>query len=449
MENGTINASGAVHRLMSLELAFIAWANLSGIKDLETAWHGEDLHVELHGTVLLRNAMDDVSLRLVPGSGEWGTPGRDPRLEESLRKNVPYAFDDPRPTLRNNGINKSIIDTHESREHMTNLLQETFPGTAICGFASPKNNGEFLMHTQALVPWTAIEAWLDWITGSGNEAGTPDCAPCPGTCFLMDGMTGRILADGPRAICEAALDKETERRVRAGSSIANLAIVSRTVLRSAGLTTEQARYAMARGMCGTPDDPFRIGLFRHAIATPLDKASAKDWIEAEMAREAGTGTGETTVRNGDPEAADVPHAYGSEEGACGGKYDCAGSPDVMGFIDGIYEGRTPDEQEAIREFFRSGYCYYFAHMLKLAMGRGKVCHAYPLSHVVWLDDDETPYDCEGVNASEYEMLLDIDRIHGLRDSFLHVPGVESPDDVRALVDDAIRKDPSLVLWPTE
>ena len=52
-------------------------------------------------------------------------------------------------------------------------------------------------------------------------------------------------------------------------------------------------------------------------------------------------------------------------------------------------------QDKFREKFKNGYCYYFAHMLKLAFNRGEVCWAAPNSHFVWVDDDGIAYDIDG------------------------------------------------------
>ena len=66
----------------------------------------------------------------------------------------------------------------------------------------------------------------------------------------------------------------------------------------------------------------------------------------------------------------------------------------------IYDFRTMQKSEAAEEAiytqFESGYCYYFAHMLKLAFKRGEVCWAAPYGHMVWVDDDGIPYDISGV-----------------------------------------------------
>lgn len=75
----------------------------------------------------------------------------------------------------------------------------------------------------------------------------------------------------------------------------------------------------------------------------------------------------------------------------------------------VYDFRTMQKSEAAEDAiytqFESGYCYYFAHMLKLAFKRGEVCWAAPYGHMVWVDDDGIPYDISGVK------------------DFRHVPGV--------------------------
>lgn len=75
----------------------------------------------------------------------------------------------------------------------------------------------------------------------------------------------------------------------------------------------------------------------------------------------------------------------------------------------VYDFRTMQKSEAAEDAiytqFESGYCYYFAHMLKLAFKRGEVCWAAPYGHMVWVDDDGIPYDISVVK------------------DFRHVPGV--------------------------
>ena len=56
--------------------------------------------------------------------------------------------------------------------------------------------------------------------------------------------------------------------------------------------------------------------------------------------------------------------------------------------------------------FRGGYCWYFAHMLRLAFNRGTVCWACPCSHFVWMDEDNVCWDIQGrVCNDEYSFFI--------------------------------------------
>lgn len=67
---------------------------------------------------------------------------------------------------------------------------------------------------------------------------------------------------------------------------------------------------------------------------------------------------------------------------------------VVTFIANIlYDKRN--EQDTIRSFFRAGYCYYFANLLKTAFGRGIICQAEPFGYMVWVDEDGCAYDVNG------------------------------------------------------
>lgn len=59
-----------------------------------------------------------------------------------------------------------------------------------------------------------------------------------------------------------------------------------------------------------------------------------------------------------------------------------------------------EAEEVLYQQFASGYCYYFACMLKAAFNRGEICWAAPFGHIVWVDENGTPYDISGVNESE-------------------------------------------------
>ena len=62
---------------------------------------------------------------------------------------------------------------------------------------------------------------------------------------------------------------------------------------------------------------------------------------------------------------------------------------------GVSHKRAGDVREGIRYHYRCGYCYYFATILKAAFGRGTICWAAPLGHIVWKDTDGKAYDVEG------------------------------------------------------
>lgn len=78
---------------------------------------------------------------------------------------------------------------------------------------------------------------------------------------------------------------------------------------------------------------------------------------------------------------------------------------VMSFINDFVSQK---DYETIRTTFRAGYCWYFAHMLQQAFDRGTVCLTHPIGHFVWVDDDNTAYDIEGiyyVNKHEINALI--------------------------------------------
>lgn len=98
-----------------------------------------------------------------------------------------------------------------------------------------------------------------------------------------------------------------------------------------------------------------------------------------------------------------------------------GSVEVLKFISDFYICFNKDEtkHEQLRYLFMNVYCYYFAHMLKLAFNRGEVCICAPFSHFVWVDMDKIPYDIEGVSASEYDYLIPETYLGDAVNDFLH------------------------------
>lgn len=81
--------------------------------------------------------------------------------------------------------------------------------------------------------------------------------------------------------------------------------------------------------------------------------------------------------------------------------------------------KDPDpKDQIIREFFRCGYCYYFAAMLKAAFLRGHIAWVAPQSHCVWVDVDGTPYDIDGMFCDEeYLYLIPMEFAESICDKF--------------------------------
>lgn len=96
---------------------------------------------------------------------------------------------------------------------------------------------------------------------------------------------------------------------------------------------------------------------------------------------------------------------------------------VLYFIADFLFHEGLENAETIRHQFHAGYCYYFAHMLKQAFGRGKVCVAAPYGHFVWKDEDGICYDVEGVTTSEAEYFIPESFMGDVVKDFLHIRGV--------------------------
>lgn len=90
--------------------------------------------------------------------------------------------------------------------------------------------------------------------------------------------------------------------------------------------------------------------------------------------------------------------------------------DVLEFID-KFVSLAP---EIMVEVFSNGYCWYFAHILKRHFERGEVCIAAPLGHMVWVDDDDTPYDIWGVNCSECDYYIPERYLGDCLEDFMHI-----------------------------
>lgn len=63
---------------------------------------------------------------------------------------------------------------------------------------------------------------------------------------------------------------------------------------------------------------------------------------------------------------------------------------VIQFItDAITSVDRKNSDDVLYDFFHSGYCYYFALMLKEAFGRGQICWCAPYGHICWQDEKRT------------------------------------------------------------
>ena len=97
---------------------------------------------------------------------------------------------------------------------------------------------------------------------------------------------------------------------------------------------------------------------------------------------------------------------------------------VLAFIGNITNYHYPNilKQDAVYELFSSGYCYYFALMLKDAFQRGEICWCAPYGHICWMDDNGHPYDINGTCDSECDYFIPVSYIKDGLTDFKHVPG---------------------------
>ena len=79
---------------------------------------------------------------------------------------------------------------------------------------------------------------------------------------------------------------------------------------------------------------------------------------------------------------------------------------VLDFIDKFALSKGADAyNNVIQPLFRSGYCYYFAIMLKDAFNdEGELCLCCPYGHIVWMYKG-VPYDIEGVYNGEADLFI--------------------------------------------
>lgn len=84
-----------------------------------------------------------------------------------------------------------------------------------------------------------------------------------------------------------------------------------------------------------------------------------------------------------------------------------GKDEIINFIADIRYHCGIKGQETIRRLFRSGYCYYFANMLKNAFAGGSIKCIPDAGHIVF-EYNDVLYDIEGVYDSGDLKVSDID-----------------------------------------
>lgn len=114
---------------------------------------------------------------------------------------------------------------------------------------------------------------------------------------------------------------------------------------------------------------------------------------------------------------------------------------VLEFITDMtcHKAASADAYAVIRNTFHTGYCYYFAHMLKIAFKRGEVCWAAPFGHFVWVDTNGIAYDVDGVNFGDQMYNIPESYLCEMVKGFTHIPGEESSDMSKTDIIRIIRK----------
>ena len=98
--------------------------------------------------------------------------------------------------------------------------------------------------------------------------------------------------------------------------------------------------------------------------------------------------------------------------------------EVLKFIANIsfFQNTLGTQTDAIYNLFSSGYCYYFANMLKSAFHRGMVCWVVNRGHIVWLDGIDLKYDIAydiGGVFEDYEELRPVEYLGTTICNFIH------------------------------
>ena len=113
-----------------------------------------------------------------------------------------------------------------------------------------------------------------------------------------------------------------------------------------------------------------------------------------------------------------------------------GAEDVLNFIEGfLSHNNSYEADEILKDQFNTGYCYYFAVILKAAFNRGEVCWCAPYGHMCWVDDDGTPYDIYGICISEADYFIPVSYLGDCLNDFLHIgkPHCTTTKEIQAII----------------
>jgi hypothetical protein len=112
--------------------------------------------------------------------------------------------------------------------------------------------------------------------------------------------------------------------------------------------------------------------------------------------------------------------------------------EVLKFIAGIRYHAGEKCEDAYHSLFMSGYCYYFALMLKDAFGRGELCYLWDEGHIVWKDENGIAYDYDGGFVTKENLLVPIRYFGDGMYDFRHIPG-KSCNASREFIDKCYEK----------
>lgn len=102
-----------------------------------------------------------------------------------------------------------------------------------------------------------------------------------------------------------------------------------------------------------------------------------------------------------------------------GRFEKADKQVIQFIADFVFQNdENGNPTGVISQIFTSGYCYYFANMLKNAFQCGKVCWVEGRGHIVWQDYNGIAYDAAGV-YEDYTCLRPVSYLGNTIVDFMH------------------------------